>query len=306
MLTQLSHNQAGRINLRPMDVDNCPTTSLSLRSVHMAEVFLGKVTVHEYICADGPVYDYAYAFTPAVQLRKEDANAGMKLLLVIEGKLALQQGLSEDCVMPEGIGCLFSSSNYTISLPEKCRVRYLLFNIDPLVERLGLKGFEEGRYQVTDDMQVTLNEVLHPPKTLALPENWLSAQMISMLYELRELIELGQKLKTKIYHLDYVLAADSFIQRHLLNDHTAKQISKQVGLNECALKEAFSDYFGVGFAKRRNKLRVEKAKKLLQQTNKQISEIALECGYNNTKSLFNNFSKETTFSPAEWRKIYSI
>jgi len=289
-----------------LEVDQCATTSLRLRSAHAAEVFLGNIKVQEYASTDGPLFQYSYALGPPVQLRKEMETDGLLMMLVLEGSLVLQQALNEDCTVAEGIACLFRSREYNISLQEQCVVRYLLFNIEPLAERLNLQGFEEGRYQLTNIMQAQLFEVLHPPKLLASPEEWLSGQLIGMLYQLKESIERGLRLNTKIYHQDFALAADVFIQRNLLRDFTTKEISRQVGLNECDLKKAYSLYYGTGMARRQNMLRVERAKFILQQTDKAISEIASDCGYKCMRSLNNNFKRETNLRPVEWRKKYSI
>jgi len=306
VLTQISHNRIGQIKLTPLDVEQCARTALCLRSTHTADLFLGNIHVQEYGSMDGSLFEYAYRFGPAVTLKQTHVVESLFMLLMVEGSLVLQQGLGEDCTIAEGIVCVFRSREYQISLAEQCTVRYLLFDIGPLAELLNLQGFEPGRYRLTNILQAQLFEVQHPPAKLAEPEQWLSGQMIGMLYQLKESISLGLRLPSKIFHQDFALAADVFIQRNLLQDHTTKEIARYVGLNDCDLKKAFEKYYGTGMAKRQNFLRIERAKQLLQQTDKAIQDIAIACGYNCTRTLNNNFLRETKFTPLEWRKKYSI
>nr|WP_262901477.1 AraC family transcriptional regulator [Flavihumibacter profundi] len=305
-MTQLSHNRLGRINLRPLDVDTNATDSLRPRSVLSADVFMGRVTVHEYGSTDGSLYQYSYALEPEVELRKEHESEGLKMMLMLDGHLVLKEGLSEDIVVTRGVICLFRSRDYTIALKAQLKVRYLLFNIDPLANRLQLKGFEEGRYEFTEMIQAQVSELLHPPKILGSPDEWLTGQLISIAYLLKESILRGRRLNPKVYHLDYALAADKFIQRNLSKDLTTKEISRQVGLNENALKIAFADYFGMGMAKRQNLLRMELTKNLLVQSGKLVSEIAKEVGYKNKGTFNKNFGHVTGLTPAEWRQKYSL
>lgn len=306
MLTQISHNRIGEITLSPLDADQCVRTTLCLRSAQTAAVFLGNITVLEYGSDDGPFVDYSYRLGPAVSLQHTHDNEGLFMMIMLEGRLVIEQGLDEDSTLAEGIVCLFRSRQYTISLPEESAARYLLFEMSALADRLNLQGFEPGRYPLTDIMQAQVYEVLHPPVKLADPQEWLSGQLIGMLYQMKECMGLELRLRNKLYHQDYALAADLFIRRNLVRDLTTKEISRHVCLNECDLKKAFGQYFGCGLAKRQNRLRIQKAMQLMQQTTKQIQEIAAECGYKSTKTLYNNFRPETKQTPIEWRKKYSI
>ncbi|ULQ51955.1 helix-turn-helix domain-containing protein [Flavihumibacter fluvii] len=306
MLTQLSHNSLGRINLRPLDVDTSATGSLSPRSVLSADVFMGRVTVQEYGSTDGSLYQYTYALEPAVELRKEHESEGLKMMLMLDGHLVLKEGLRDDSVVTQGVICLFRSRCYTIALKAQLNVRYLLFDIEPLAKRLQMKGFEEGRYEFTEMIQAQVFELLQPPRILGSPDKWLSEQLEGILEQLKESMRRGKRLSPKVYHLDFALAADKFIQQNLLQDHTTQEIARQVGLNDHALKIAFSEYFGMGMARRQNWLRVEMAKNLLRQPGKLISEIAEEVGYKHRGTFTTNFGHVTGLKPVEWRQKYSI
>jgi len=156
-------------------------------------------------------------------------------------------------------------------------------------------------------MLAQLAEMLNPPKQLVYPGQWLSMQLLNFLYQLGEAIVLEkQDSNTNIKHLDFALAADAFIHRNLARKFTTKGISKHVGLNECDLKIAFSNHFGMGMHKWQTKLRIDLAKQLLQQSDKSIGDIAIECGYGAPNTLRYNFLIETDQTPVDWRKINKL
>lgn len=307
MITQISHNRIGRIFLVPLDKNDYPATSLNLHAAHEAKAFLGTIRLYEYLSSDGALFLFAYALQPAVVLRKQDDAHTMKLLMMVEGNLTLQSGTNEKIFLAEGKLLLFRSADYSIDIPESTQVRYLLFDIDPLVVRFALTNLAEGRYNLTATMQAHLAEILNPPKLMAYPEQWLSMQLLNLLHQLGEEIVLEtQRSNSNNYHLDFALAADAFIHRNFARNFTTKEISKHVGLNECDLKTAFSNRFGMGMGKWQNKLRIDLAKQLLKQSDMSILDIAIECGYGAPNTLRYNFLIETDQTPANWRKINKL
>jgi AraC-like DNA-binding protein len=307
VLTHLSHHRLGSIHLRPLATEDYPETSLRLSSVHGAEAFLGPIRVLEYSCSLSPLFHYSYALKPAVELQKKDGCEGLKMMLMVEGSLELQDSLTENCRLQEGRFCLFRSVEYKISLPENTKVQYLLFSVDPLVKSLEWGNFEEGRYDLTPRMRVYLAELLQPPKLLGTPEKWLSMQLIQLLYQLCEVTgQNGSETNQPTKDLAYALAADAYIQRNLEQDFTTKQLSLIVGLNECNLKKAYTKLFNVGMGERQNELRIELGKRLLLETDKPISEIAFICGYSNDDTFRVNFKKFEVLTPADWRKKFKI
>lgn len=301
------HNRIGRIFLMPLDKTDYPTTSLNLLAVHEARAFLGTIRSHEYGSSDGSLFKYTYALQPAVTLNMQDDAHALKLLLMVEGRLTIQTGTNEKVFLTEGHVYLFRPPDYSIDLPTATSVSYLLFDIDPLVRRFDLVNLAEGRYSLNTTMGALLAELLNPPKQLAYPEKWLSMQLLNLLYQLGEEIVLQSKRsgnnKSKI---DFALAADAFIQRNLARNFTTKEISKHVGLNECDLKIAYSDHFGVAMGKRQTQLRLELAKNLLKNSDMPILDVAITCGYGNPGTLRYNFGKDTDTTPVNWRKINKL
>ena len=69
----------------------------------------------------------------------------------------------------------------------------------------------------------------------------------------------------------------------------------------------FSAFFirevGIGFNEYITGLRVEQAKELLEQTNKKVSDIAVQCGFRSSSYFIVVFRKQTGMSPKEYQNM---
>jgi AraC-like DNA-binding protein len=260
--------------------------------------------VQEYASADGPLHRFSYSLKTGMELDHELDAEALTLLFVTDGSVGLSTN-SFDSTLQPGTCCLFRSRCFQLSLPDFAKLHFLQYNIEPLVKRMDLGVFEEGRFQPTAKMQAIVAEILQAPVPLGFPEKWLSVQLSHLLLALLEQLEQPVTVdEDKSQLRQYALLADNYIRQHLTEDLTTLQIAREVGLNECTLKQVFSEQFGTGMAKRQNHLRIMLAKDLLVHTNKSIREIILECGYLREATFRENFDKLTQLTPAEYRKMY--
>ncbi|MBL7769311.1 MAG: helix-turn-helix transcriptional regulator [Flavipsychrobacter sp.] len=260
--------------------------------------------LQEYATADGPLLQYSFACKEAVVLDQEQESDALTLLLVTEGAVGLRTR-EDDWSLQPGTCCLFRSRLFQLCLPDHAKLQFLLYNIEPLVKRMDLGVFTTGRFQPTAKMQSIVAEILQPPVPLGFPEKWYAVQLSHLLLALLEQMEQPAPVdEDKQLLRQYALLADNYIRQHLTEDLTTLQIARAVGLNECSLKQLFSEQFGTGMAKRQNHLRIMLAKDLLVQTNKSIRDIIQECGYLREATFRENFDKLTQLTPAEYRKMY--
>lgn len=260
--------------------------------------------LQEYATADGPLLQYSFACKEAVVLDQEQETNALTLLLVTEGAVGLRTR-EDDWWLQAGTCCLFRSRLFQLCLPDHAKLQFLLYNIEPLVKRMDLGVFTTGRFQPTAKMQSIVAEILQPPAPLGFPEKWYAVQLSHLLLALLEQMEQPAPVdEDKQLLRQYALLADNYIRQHLTEDLTTLQIARAVGLNECSLKQLFSEQFGTGMAKRQNHLRIMLAKDLLVQTNKSIRDIIQECGYLREATFRENFDKLTQLTPAEYRKMY--
>jgi len=101
--------------------------------------------------------------------------------------------------------------------------------------------------------------------------------------------------------IDVIAEARDYIQRHFKDNISREQIAEAVFVAPNYLSRRFSAEMGINLREYVNMLRIEEAKKLLRATEKSISEIAGEVGYDNISYFSTVFKKFCGVSPLDWR-----
>ena len=98
--------------------------------------------------------------------------------------------------------------------------------------------------------------------------------------------------------------AKQFVQQHYCQPITLEDVCEVVGFSSSYFSALFKKETGEGFAKYLTRVRMERAKELLQQTSLPVSEICAQVGYSDLKHFTQNFKKETNLNPGQYRKLY--
>lgn len=99
----------------------------------------------------------------------------------------------------------------------------------------------------------------------------------------------------------------SDVLSYILSDIKNADFSEAVKIfrsSEAHFCRVFKREFSTTFKQYVTKLRIQKAKDLLLNTKKSISEIYEEVGYNNNRTFFVDFKKSTDMTPSQYRKVY--
>lgn len=99
--------------------------------------------------------------------------------------------------------------------------------------------------------------------------------------------------------------AKNYIRLHYKDALTLEKVSGIVGLNASYLSALFKKETGKTFLEYLTKVRMDKAKEMLKETNETISAICQEVGYSDTKYFVKCFQKYTGLKPNQYRKVYS-
>ena len=99
-----------------------------------------------------------------------------------------------------------------------------------------------------------------------------------------------------------ILQAMQFLQIHACEHITVDDILRKVPMARRALERKFKSLLGRSPAKEICHIRIQRARKLLSETNLSMQEIAEACGYTSYTYLGNVFKKETGISPGRYRK----
>ena len=96
--------------------------------------------------------------------------------------------------------------------------------------------------------------------------------------------------------------ADTFMREHLPDPVSLSQLADAAGLNSFQLLRAAKSIWGETPLRRLTRLRMEIAKRLLDQGYLPIIEIALECGYGNPSHFATAFRRHVGVAPVEYRR----
>jgi AraC-like DNA-binding protein len=100
-----------------------------------------------------------------------------------------------------------------------------------------------------------------------------------------------------------VAMAVEYMQKNLdKSDLSLEETAASINLKRSAFSKLFNQVKGQSFPQVLNQMRMEKAKSLLIDTNKQITEIAFEVGYKNLEHFSQVFKKTCNLSPSDFRK----
>jgi AraC-like DNA-binding protein len=80
-------------------------------------------------------------------------------------------------------------------------------------------------------------------------------------------------------------------------------VASSFGLSAYTLSKKFKQYVGVGYLEYLIHLRIEEARRLLAKTDKSVTEIAYEVGFESISTFFRDFRLLTKVTPATYRKM---
>lgn len=101
-----------------------------------------------------------------------------------------------------------------------------------------------------------------------------------------------------------VRLARDYVHRHYGEAITLEKVCEEVGFSVSYFSALFKKETGENFVRYLTRIRMERAKELLAQTNLPVSEICMQVGYSDLKYFTQTFKKETSLSPGQYRKLY--
>lgn len=98
-----------------------------------------------------------------------------------------------------------------------------------------------------------------------------------------------------------LLRLKDYISEHLTADITVEDMASELYISYYYMCHLFKSKTGFSVSTYRNRKRIEKAIKLLVNTDKKIADIAIECGFNTISYFTENFTKFAGTSPTSFR-----
>ncbi|MDF2934911.1 MAG: two component AraC family transcriptional regulator [Paenibacillaceae bacterium] len=114
------------------------------------------------------------------------------------------------------------------------------------------------------------------------------------------------RIKRKGKAKDPVEEAKAFMEENLAREISLEEVAELLGLNPSYFSQLFKQVTGETFVHYRISRRMEKAKKLLGQSQYRITDISFEVGYADHPHFTKTFKKYTGQSPSEYRSQLGI
>ena len=179
-----------------------------------------------------------------------------------------------------------------------------------------IRPAEQLYYQRFDNttaaMQTALHQLLHCPfkgitqKLYFESKVWeLMALLIEQELALQD--NARQSVSIRADDIERIHHAKDILLKRLDNPPSLLELSRQVGLNDCALKRGFRQVFGETAFGYLHKCRMEKARQLLVEGEMNVSEAARQVGFVNRSYFAAAFRKKFGVSPSKYlrQKNYS-
>ncbi len=123
--------------------------------------------------------------------------------------------------------------------------------------------------------------------------------------ETKQLLEgMKQSYDTHCNHLeaDTIQQIKQYIMDHSHQDISLDTLARKVGLSPIYISKMFKEKQGINYIDFLTECRMEKAKRLMNDSEKSIKEITFEVGYHDPNYFSKVFKKMTNVSPKEYRK----
>ena len=159
-----------------------------------------------------------------------------------------------------------------------------------------------NRDQLHKDVPYAINTLIEeynyaPDRPVCSPIGKAYTQIIiSRLLQQMELIT-----NTDADYFDIIYKIIHFINENYMQPLSLKDVSRALGVGKYHLSRAFSDKINVSFSDYLNGIRVCWARNMLSNTNKSITQIAYDCGFQSTRTFNRAFQKVYNVSPREFR-----
>ncbi len=103
---------------------------------------------------------------------------------------------------------------------------------------------------------------------------------------------------------DYIRQAKNYILKNYNRSISLESLAEELNLNQTYVSALFKEGAGIKFKQYLTDVRIDNAKRLLRETNMNVSQIAYEVGYKNAFYFTSTFSAHEGIKPQEYRKIH--
>ncbi len=200
---------------------------------------------------------------------------------VKKGDARIHSAVFQPRLIGENTNQIFWQELVSPILNAASQTRYLIFDPSVAWQKESIDCFEHAWKAVAQETDDYCNDTRY----------WLSKLFHLLINHYHfNTVSLSEKEYIREQRIHIMLA---YIEDHYTEDITLHDLAQQISLSDNAALNCFRKSLGVTPIQFIKNLRLQKASVLLQKTDKTISEIAMECGFNDF-SYFGGLSKTNT------------
>ncbi|MEH2010378.1 helix-turn-helix transcriptional regulator [Nostoc sp.] len=178
--------------------------------------------------------------------------------------------------------------------------------LEHLIRRWDQPTYERYGTQ-TPAMQIAVQQILQCPYQGFTKQIYLEGkiwELVAMVVDQEVQIKQGcfQINPLKPSDIDCIYDVREILLKHLDNPPSLIELARQVGLNDCTMKQGFKQVFGTTVFGYLHHRRMELAYKLLIEGNMKVTEVAQTVGYASLPSFSNAFRKKFGVTPKSCQK----
>lgn len=132
--------------------------------------------------------------------------------------------------------------------------------------------------------------------------NIIRASLIELITKIFREIDVNSNARATDKQQQLVEKAISYLMENYNEHINLDNIVSDIFLSKNYFRQVFKNTTGISITSFIQKMRVEEACRLLRNTDRSISDISFECGFNDTKYFYNTFKKITGLTPGDFRK----
>lgn len=174
--------------------------------------------------------------------------------------------------------------------------------------RLGFTGQMGTQHaQVHPDLMRSIMDIINCAFTGDLRRIYLQSKVSELLLQALDRIaaapaEKGKHIVLSREDVEKLQATQDYLQQHMENPPTLKELSQKMGINDYKLKKGYKQLFGMTIHKDFHRIRMDKAMQDLLESRKTILEIALQYGYQDSSNFSSAFKRHFGITPGELQK----
>ncbi len=201
---------------------------------------------------------------------------------------------------------------YTDSNNERLCIEFSYDYIQPLINKLGIELFEKKLFtvlKISPENRAVTDSILNN-MMIEKNKNDIVSNTFAFVYFQEFILKLLRSATSIGGYLFNINNADNsmqnaleYIKNNYTNKLTLSDIARQFHLNPSYFSKRFKTVNNIGFKEYLNNLRISHSEKLLLETQKNITEIAFESGFENSNYYGDAFRQKNGVSPSEYRRL---